>query len=124
MIVGSVNSDTEAIVQLLVRGPLGKVADVDAILDTRFNDWVTLSRTQVEELGLPFREEGRYVLADGSEAVSRIFTAEAKWLGRWRRILVIELDGGPLLGMALLRGSHLGIDVTDGGRVEIRSLKK
>jgi predicted aspartyl protease len=119
--IGSVHYG-EAILPLRVRGPRGTIEPIEAILDTGFNDWLTLSPSQIVILELAFREEGRYVLADGSEAVSRLFEAEIEWVGQWRRILVVEMDGGPLVGMATLRGCHLDIDVVENGRVEIRPL--
>jgi len=122
MIVGSVGYGGDAVVCVRVRGPRSTPVEFQTVVDTGFNDWLTLSRRDIEELALPFREEGRYTLADGSETASRVFAAEVEWLGRWRRVLVVEMDGGPLLGMAMLRGFFLGIEVIDGGRVEIRPL--
>lgn len=122
MIVGSVHPHGDAIVPVRLRGPRGEATEFQAVVDTGFGDWLALSRKQIEALALPFREEGRYTLANGSEAVSRVFVAEAEWFSRWRRILVAEMEGGPLLGMALLRGFFLGVEVIDGGRVEIRPL--
>ena len=122
MILGSVNPSGEAIVPLQVRGPRGAKAEFQAVVDTGYNDWLAIPRTAIEALGLPFREEGRYVLADGVEVHTLIFAAEAQWFGRWRPILVGEMEGGPLLGMALLRGYFLGVEVIDGGRVDIRPL--
>lgn len=118
---GSVHSG-EAIVPVRVRGTHGVPEPIQAILDTGFNDWITLSPSQVAMLALTFREEGHYVLADGSETVSRLFEAEIEWLGNWRRILVVEMDGGPLLGMAMLAGCRLDLEVVENGRVEIKSL--
>jgi predicted aspartyl protease len=89
---GSVHSG-EAILPLRVRGPRGTIEPIEAILDTGFNFWLTLSPSDVAMLELAFREEGRYVLADGSETVSRLFEAEIEWFGQWRRILVVEMDG-------------------------------
>ena len=123
MIVGSVGSGGDAVVRVRVRGPRSTTVEFQTVVDTGFNDWLTLSRTDIEALALPFREEGRYTLADGSETVSRLFAAEVEWFGRWRRVLVVEMDGGPLLGMAMLRGFFLGVEVIDGGRVEIRPLE-
>lgn len=123
MIVGSVYPNGDAIVPLRLRGTGGIAIELQAVLDTGFGDWLTLSREEINALALPFREEGRYTLADGSEVISPVFLAEAEWFGRWRRILVAEMRGAPLLGMALLRGCFLGIEVLDGGRVEIRSLQ-
>ena len=122
MIFGSVHPGGDAVVSLLVRGPRGTSTEFQTVVDTGFNDWLTLSSAEISALGLSFREEGRYTLANGLEAVTRLFTAEVEWFGLWRRILIAEMDGGPLLGMGMLRGSFLGIEVIDGGRVEIRPL--
>jgi hypothetical protein len=64
----------------------------------------------------------RCTLADGTESISRAFEAEVHWLGIWLRVLVAEIEGIPLLGMALLGGCFVGIEVKEGGLVEIRPL--
>lgn len=112
----------EIVVPVRVRGLQGATARFTTVLDTGFNDWLTLSAAAIAELALPFREEGRYLLANGSETVARLFTAELDWLGAWRRILVVEMEGGPLLGMAMLRGYYLGVEFVEGGRVEVEPL--
>ena len=122
MITGTVNASNEAIVQLRIRGAVPDPLSIHALIDTGFTDWLTLSPAQIVALGLAFREEGAYVLADGSMARARLFSGEVEWLTGWRRILVLEMDGGPLIGMALLRGSYLGAEIIDGGKVEVRSL--
>lgn len=122
MIAGAVHADGDPIVPIRIRGTRGGTINLDAVVDTGFNGWLTLSAHKIAALGLRFREEGRYVLAYGSETVSRLFEAEAEWLGGWRPFLILEMEGGPLLGMAAMRGSYLGIEVMDGDRVEIRRL--
>lgn len=122
MILGTVNPDGKAIVPLRVRGPQGASDEVQTLVDTGFDAWLTLPPSTVEALGLVFTEETHYTLADGSRAISRLFAAQVEWFGRWRRVLVVEMESEPVLGMTMLRGSHLGIDVIDGGRVEIRPL--
>jgi len=121
-IVGRVHAGGEAVVPLRVRGPRGASAEFQTLVDTGFNDWLTLPAEAINALALPFREEGRYTLADGSQALTRLFTAEAEWLGERRRILVVEMDADPLLGMGMLRGCYLGVEVMEGGRVEIQPL--
>ena len=122
MMSGSVQPNFDAVVTLLLRGPDGTSVDVQALVDTGFNGSLTLSTEIVQSLNLPFRERVQYVLADGTESESRLFIAEIKWFGRWRRIPVAEMDGDPLFGMAAMQGSFLGIEIVDGGRVEIRRL--
>lgn len=122
MIVGTVHPNGDAVATIRLRGATGKVVDIEAIIDTGFNDALTLPPELIDDLELAFREEGDYILADGTESTSRMFAAEIDWFGRWRKILIIEIEGDSLLGMAILRGSFLGIEVIDGGRVEIRPL--
>lgn len=88
MIAGSVHPGGDAVVPLRVRGPSGTIAEFQTIVDTGFNDWLALPNASINSLGLTFREEGRYTLADGSEAVTRLFVGEVHWFDRWRRVLV------------------------------------
>lgn len=118
---GSVHSG-EAILPVRLRGHRAAIESFQAILDAGFNDWLTLSPNQIVMLALAFREEAHYVLADGSETVSRLFEAEIEWFGRWRRILVVEMEGGPLLGMAMLAGCRLDLEIVENGHVRIRPL--
>lgn len=122
MIIGSVLETGDAVIGVTLRGPSEVELGVEAVVDTGFNDFLTLTSTTIEQLGLTFREYGRFTLADGTESASRLFTADVSWCSGWRRILVIEMDGGPLVGMALLRGTRLEIDVIPSGRVSITPL--
>ena len=122
MIVGTVQPDGDAVVSIRVRGPGGRSLQFEAVVDSGFNDSLTLNPKDIATLALPFREEGHYTLADGSEATARLFAAEVEWFGQWRRLLVAQMGGMPLMGMALMQGSRLTINVVDGGRVEIRPL--
>jgi predicted aspartyl protease len=119
--IGSVQSG-EAIIPIRVRGPRGGMELTKAVLDTGFNGWLTLSPGQIALLALTFREEAHYLLADGSETTSRLFQAEIEWFGRWRRILVVEMNAEPLLGMAMLAGCRVNVEVVENGSVEIRQL--
>ena len=89
------------------------------MIDTGFNDYLTLPLSTVEYLELLPKESVRYSLADGSETITQVFGGEMEWFGAWRTISVIAMDGAPLLGMAALRGATLRIDVVTGGRVEV-----
>ena len=51
-----------------------------------------------------------------------VYDASIEWDGQVRPILVLEADDVPLIGMALLYGSRLTIDVVDGGAVTIEPL--
>ena len=75
-------------------------------------------------LGLPWRRRGRALLADGSESVFDIYEGTVVWERRPRRIAVDEADTAPLVGMALLDGHELKVQVRNGGRVTIKVLTR
>ena len=122
MIRGVVNASAEAIVRLRVRGPGGVESDVDAMIDSGFTAYLTLSATIVTALGLVRRSSGTAVLGDGSASQFDICTAEMEWGGSWRAVLVYVVGNEPLLGMRSLAGHKLVIDVVLGGLVEILPL--
>ena len=122
MILGRMRSESEAAITLAVRAESGAARSVEAIVDTGFDGFLSLSPDMVRSLGLIECAIVFAELANGQETLVRVFEAEVEWDGRARRIDVVESNGDPLLGMALLRGFHLGIDVIDGGRVAVRPL--
>jgi predicted aspartyl protease len=61
-------------------------------------------------------------LADGSQVTLRQYEASVVWDAATRDVLVLEADGGPLVGMALLRGSRMTMDIEVGGMMRIEML--
>lgn len=122
MIRGAVNSHYELIVQLRVRGPDGTEATIDAIIDSGFTSSLTLPEAVATTLGLSRESEGNAMLADGTTCQFDICPAEVEWGGEWRKVLVYVIGGGPLMGMKLLAGHKLMVEVLPGGTVEIAPL--
>jgi clan AA aspartic protease len=122
VIVGSVNSYREAIIRLVVSGPLGQEQEIDAVVDTGFTGFLTLPLSLIATLNLPFRRRGRAVLADGSESLFDIYEARVLWDGQPRRVAIDAVDTDSLVGMALLSGYELTIQAVVGGRVSIKAI--
>ena len=122
MISGTVNSDLNAVIQLPLVGPLGQRQEVEAVIDTGFNGYVTLPPSLISQLGLKRRGRGRALLADGSIALFDIYAVTVIWDGVSRTVEVDAVDVGVLAGMSLLRGYRLHIQVTDGGHTQIEPL--
>jgi len=122
MIQGKVLASGEATVQVKVRGLSGEAAQVEAMVDTGFNDEMTLPPWAIEKLGLKFVSASNYTLADGAQSAARVFEGEIEWHGTWRELYIVEIESDPLLGMGVMEGCNLSIDVVDGGRVLIRPL--
>ena len=121
MIEGVVNANLEAIVILPLRGPSGQTQEVEAVVDTGFNGYLTLPPVMMEDLELPVVGDGEAVLADGSEAAFDVYGVTVLWDGQPMYVETGAVGVDPLVGMALLDGHNLNIDVESGGRVVIQS---
>ena len=122
MMTGVISSQREATLSLTVRGSHGPDQAVQAVIDTGFDGDLTLPTSLVHALGLPYYSRTIATLADGSFVPLRIFRATVVWDGQDRTAYVLEADGGPLLGMGMLYGSRVTLDVVDGGDVIIEGL--
>src|SRR5260370_4792165 len=111
MITGVVTADREAIIRLEVHGPGVQVEEVDAIIDTGFDGWLSLPPALIALLGLVWRRRGRALLAGGTESIFDIYDGTVIWDGPPRHIAGDEADMIPLAGMALLGGLELIVDV-------------
>jgi clan AA aspartic protease len=123
MITGVVKAD-EGRIRLKVIGPSGLEHEIEAIIDTGYTASLTLPPAFVASLGLRWRSVDRFTLADGSERVFDVYVAKVIWHGRVRQILVDEADADPLVGMRLLRGHELKMQVYPRGKVTIKRLPR
>jgi clan AA aspartic protease len=100
----------------------GPAVDIDAVVDTGFTGSLTLPVALISMLGFAFRSRQQIMLGDGSLVLADVFVGTVLWDGK---PCVIEIDAAetdPLLGMSLLYGSELRVQVVDGGSVTIEAL--
>ena len=116
MITGVVTTNREAVITLTVHGPTGQAQEIQAVIDTGCDGSLTLPSAVITALGLPWRRRGRALLADGSESVFDIYEATVMWDGNPRRISVDEVEIMPLVGMSLLYGYELTVQIIGGGK--------
>ena len=121
MIEGVVNAAHEAVVTLPLHGPEGHWLETDAVVDTEFSRFLTLPPSVVAELGSEFVGVNRVVLADGSEGALDVYGITVLWDGQTRDVVAYTADTTPLIGMALLHGHSMYMNVEEGGRVVIRA---
>ena len=122
MIAGMVNPDREAIICLPVRGPDEREQEIEAVIDTGFNGFLTLPPEVIMALGLAFIGRGRAILANGSEDLFDIYEATVVWGDRTLDVEAEAADADPLVGTSLLYGHDLRIQLVDGGAVTITQL--
>ena len=123
MIEGFVNASYEAVISLTLRGPSGQAHEIDAVIDTGFNGFLTLPPALVSELGLLFLSHGGATLADGSKIAFDVWEVTVLWDGEALSVEVDEADTTPLVGMLLLDNHSLYLEVADGGRVVLQAME-
>jgi clan AA aspartic protease len=122
MIQGEVNARGEAVIRCRLRGPSGSETEIDAVVDTGFTASLTLPSAAIAMLGLAHHLSSRAVLTDGSRRQFDIYAAELEWSGGWRPVLISALGNEALVGMRLLAGHELRIEVVTGGVVQVNAL--
>ena len=122
MMTGVVTSNREAVLRVMVRGTHGQEVPVDAVIDTGFTGFLTLPAQLIVILALAFAGTTRATLGDGSGVRLDIFEATVLWDNQERRVPVLAAEGGALMGMSMLSGYRVTLDVEDGGAVVVATL--
>ena len=119
MITGRVTAQRDATVRLVVLDSTHQPHDVDTVIDTGFNGFLTLPRVMLQTLQLPLAGNRRVTLGDGSTVVLDLYLATVLWDTQPREVLVLAAEGGSLMGMAMLYGHRVILHVVDNGDVLI-----
>jgi clan AA aspartic protease len=122
MIVGEASARREAILSIEVVGSGSPPLRVEAVLDTGFTEFLTLPKSAISMPSLRYNSDTEMTLADGSVEHVEVYIGRAVWDGHERAIQIHASEGDILVGMSLLYGCHVGLDVVDGGRVAIERL--
>lgn len=77
----------------------------------------------IAELNLRWKRRGRAILGDGSECVFNVYEAAVVWDSALVTIPVDEADSEPLVGMLLMEGYQLTMQIFEGGSVKLRKVK-
>jgi len=124
MITGIVNSKGKSILRLVV-GDRGeqKILWLFSILYLMaLPGFLTLPHATIVTLDLKWRGSEDVVLGDGCTQRFDVYSARIIWDGKFRPIKVNEADTDSLVGLGLLHGYQICIQITDGGSVKIRSI--
>ena len=121
MIEGVVNDAHEAVIDLILLGPAGRIREIKAVIDTGYTGFLALPADLVSELDLAYKSSGGAFLADGSEVSFEVYDCAVIWEGQPRHIEIDATGSAPLVGMLLLDSHSLYMEVENGGRVVIRA---
>lgn len=97
----------------------GGFLTLTAVIDTGFTDYLTLPTSTVQRLGL-IRKTTKPALLAGEQTIDmECFYGMVELDGERFQIDVYQIEGHPLVGMALLAGCRLSLHIMDGGEVVI-----
>ena len=89
------------------------------VVDTGYVGTLTLPPQLVQAMALPFLRNMTATLADGSSIDIDVHSATIFWHGLERNTEVIVLDDRSLLGMVLMDGSRLDVQLVNGAMCEL-----
>ncbi len=102
---------------LIVRLAERSDVEIECVIDTGFEGFLTLPPSVVADLGLSYLININANLANNSNVETAVYLATIVWNGVERNIAVLAMGRRPLIGTALLEDYHLSIDFYEGGTV-------
>ncbi|MDJ1177872.1 clan AA aspartic protease [Roseofilum sp. BLCC_M91] len=114
--------DGKATLAVIFRLPEQPDFSINFVVDTGFNDYLTLPPQAVSAMNLPLYSSTTARLADGSETLLSIHLATIFWDSEEKLVPIIASGYKPLLGTALMEGYHLEIDFENNGLVVLEKL--
>ena len=118
MIIGKIKANREAVIELEVIG-LAQQAKIEAVLDTGFTGYLMLPSDLINHLRLQMIGTRNVILGDGSNVTLDLYRAKVLWHNVERIVYVLRSDAELLVGMSLLHGSRVTLDVVTNGNVTI-----
>jgi clan AA aspartic protease len=107
----------QARISLTLRLPENSDIEIECVVDTGFEGFLTLPSPAIAKLGLPYLGQINAKLADNSNVATNVYLATILWNGVEKDVAVLGMGHRPLIGTALLEDFHLSIDFCDGGTV-------
>ena len=121
MVIGKITANEEAVVELEVFG-LARRGRIEVVIDTGFTGHLLLPNDFINHIRLR-RAGHRYgILGDGNIATFQLYRAKVLWHDKEREVPVLGARSGALVGMSLLSGSRVTLDMVTNGDVTITPL--
>jgi clan AA aspartic protease len=121
MIQGQVNARREAVIPLQVLDQNRQAVNLQVTIDTGFSGFLSLPLAQITALQLPYDRTEIFTIGSNDDVDFDLYSGTVLWDGQERDVFVLATDCDPLIGMSLLHGYHLFVDVVDGGDVRIEA---
>ena len=119
MMYGEFRDSNAIVVALDVQNSAGQSETVEAVLDTGFSEHLMLPQFTIRRLNLPNTGDVEAMLADGSMRRFSVHEAVVLWNGRPRTVPAYASEGASLVGISLLRGHLLTLELIRDGSITI-----
>lgn len=120
MTQGEVGFERLATVPIFLRGRDGAPGiTLSAVIDTGFDGFLSLPPETIAALRLEYFGKQKQSVFGGGEILCDVYLLAVQFAGEGRGITVLSSETPPLIGMRLLYGTELRIDVVDGGKVTV-----
>ena len=119
MLRGTISTSLQPWVTIEIMGADGQFQSIEFVVDTGFTGILTLPQNVIQRLGLTYDGRRNAFLANGDPVTLNGWRGTILWHGRRSGVVVLQADGEPLLGMRLLHGHRVSLDVLEGGEVTI-----
>jgi clan AA aspartic protease len=107
----------QARISIILRLPENLDIEIECVVDTGFEGFLTLPSSVIAEIGLRYLAQINANLAENSNVATNVYLATILWNGVEKDVAVLGMGRRPLIGSALLEDCHLSIDFCDGGTV-------
>jgi clan AA aspartic protease len=91
--------------------------NIEFVVDTGFTGMLALPSAVLNTVGATLEGLRLVQLADGTRRRVPFYSVQVDWGGSPRRVRATSLEDEPLIGVGLLRGHDLQIEVIEGGKV-------
>ena len=112
----------EAVAPVPIMNRNGQFQTVEFVVDTGFDGFLALPAELIQRLGLEPYGNSDIAFANGQRELWNTWHCRILWHDQPRDIVIFESRGEVLLGMALLEGSQIAIQVRTDGAVVIEEL--
>jgi len=121
MIAGRVTPDLEVLVPIRLLGGSGAEREMDVGLDTGFTGYLVLPSEVLTAVDAQRVGSRMTRLGDDSRVPMDACLVTVLWHDEPRKVLALQSEGRSMIGLSLLYGCTVALEVVDGGYVSIQS---
>ena len=122
MILGSVNTNREASVRLVIVGEDKRTQVVDGVINTGYTGELMIPATVIQALRLPILGVQEATLGNDERTLFETYSGAVIWDGTLKDVEIIASKISALVGMSLLEGYKLEIEGKPNGLVRIEQM--